>query len=155
MNVKDDRSARPADDKRGDRERYAELLQEVRVVIPGVQVLFAFLLTAPFSARFQDLDDLGRGLYGIAVVGTAMSMVALLAPTSYHRVARQARRDRLRSAVALTMIGMAVLAVTALIVVFVVMRFIFAADIATGVTAGLSVVIIGLWYLFPLFRARG
>ncbi len=42
------------------RERYRELLEELRTIIPGVQVLFAFLLTVPFSSRFADLDELGR-----------------------------------------------------------------------------------------------
>lgn len=154
MGDKGDGAAGRVESKERDRARYAELLQEVRVVIPGVQVLFAFLLTAPFSARFSDLDDLGRGLYGVAVVGAAASMVALLAPTSYHRVAREASRDRLRSAIALTMVGMATLAATVLIVVFVVMRFIFAADVAAAVTAGLAVVLVGLWYIFPLFRTH-
>lgn len=134
------------------RQRYQELLQELRVILPGVQVLFAFLLTAPFSSRFNELDELGRDLYGAALLGTALSMVMLLAPASYHRVARRASRDRLRTAVMLTVAGMATLAVSVLVVVFAVMRFIFEIDAALPVTVVLAVMIAGLWYLLPLLR---
>jgi len=147
----DDRS----DERDEARQRYQELLQELRVILPGVQVLFAFLLTAPFSARFNELDELGRDLYGVALLGTALSMVMLLAPASYNRVARRASRDRLRTAVMLTVAGMATLAVSVLVVVFVVMRFIFEVDAALPVTVVLSIMIAGLWYLLPLIRGAG
>lgn len=136
------------------RERYQELLQELRVILPGVQVLFAFLLTAPFSARFNELDELGRDLYGVALLGSALAMIVLMAPTSYHRVAQRASEDRLRSAIALTMTGMATLAVSVLLVVFVVLRFIFEAGAGLAVTVSLAVAIGLLWYLLPLVRGR-
>src|ERR671929_759999 len=63
-----------------------ELLQEVRVVQTGVQVLFAFLLTVPFSARFDEITDFQRGAYFAALVGTAAASVLLIAPTSVHRL---------------------------------------------------------------------
>src|SRR5680860_150888 len=109
-----------------ERERYRELLAELRTVLPGVQVLFAFLLTAPFSARFSALDALGRSGFAVALVSAALSTVLLLAPTSYHRVApRENRELRLRVAVALTVIGMLTLLVSIVAAVFVVTRFIF------------------------------
>jgi cation transport ATPase len=141
-----------ADERDEARQRYQELLQELRVILPGVQVLFAFLLTAPFSARFNELDELGRDLYGVALLGTALSMVMLLAPASFHRVAQRASSDRLRTAVMLTVAGMATLGVSVLVVVFVVMRFIFEVDAALPVTVVLALVIAGLWYLLPLLR---
>jgi Family of unknown function (DUF6328) len=63
-----------------------ELLQEVRVVQTGVQVLFAFLLTVPFSSRFDQITDFQRGAYFAALVGTAAASVLLIAPTSVHRI---------------------------------------------------------------------
>jgi len=63
-----------------------ELLQEVRVVQTGVQVLFAFLLTVPFSSRFDEITDFQRGAYFAALVGTAAASVLLIAPTSVHRL---------------------------------------------------------------------
>jgi hypothetical protein len=63
-----------------------ELLQELRVVQTGVQVLFAFLLTVPFSSRFEAITDFQRGAYFTALVGTAAASVLLIAPTSVHRI---------------------------------------------------------------------
>src|ERR671922_1942603 len=63
-----------------------EMLQEVRVVQTGVQVLFAFLLTVPFSARFDAITSFQRGAYFTALVGAAAASVLLIAPTALHRV---------------------------------------------------------------------
>src|ERR687885_477845 len=63
-----------------------ELLQEVRVVQTGVQVLFAFLLTVPFSNRFDQITGFQRGAYFAALVGTAAASVLLIAPTAVHRI---------------------------------------------------------------------
>src|SRR4051812_20776576 len=63
-----------------------ELLQEVRVVQTGVQVLFAFLLTAPLAARFGVLTRFQRYDYFATLLLTAAAAVLLIAPTAYHRV---------------------------------------------------------------------
>ena len=133
------------------RERYRELLEEFRTILPGVQVLFAFLLTAPFSQRFTELDEFGRGLYGVALTGAAVSMFVFLAPASFHRIAPpQTRRPRLRAAIALAVVGMFLLAVSVVVAVFVVMRFIFGSGLAAAVAIVLASVAALTWYLFPL-----
>ena len=135
------------------RQRYRELLEELRTILPGVQMLFAFLLTAPFSPRFSDLDPFGRRLYGIALVGTAVAAVIFLAPASYHRVApRQARHGRLRTGIRLMVAGMLVLGGSIVIAVFTVMRFIYGASLATLVAASLVGLMVVLWYVVPLLR---
>src|SRR4029079_13733831 len=63
-----------------------ELLQEVRVVQTGVQVLFAFLLTVPFSSRFDQITHFQRAAYFTALVGSAAASVLLIAPTAVHRI---------------------------------------------------------------------
>ncbi len=63
-----------------------ELLQEVRVALPGVQVLFAFLLTVPFSQGFAGLSTFERDAYFAVLALTALSTALLIAPTAYHRV---------------------------------------------------------------------
>ena len=136
------------------RERYRELLEELRVILPGVQVLFAFLLTAPFSGRFPELDPIGRRGYAVALVGAAFSTVLLLTPTSYHRIAPEGdRKSRLRTGVHSTVAGLASLAVAVIAAVFVVTRFVFDPDVAVVISVALSVAIVALWYLLP-FRAR-
>src|SRR5690349_10352145 len=63
-----------------------ELLGELRVAIPGVQVLFAFLLTVPFTQRFHQLPDRARDVYFAAVTFVACASILLMAPTVHHRV---------------------------------------------------------------------
>lgn len=144
------------DPQRGEsdeRLRYRELLEELRTILPGVQVLFAFLLTAPFSPRFTELDEFGRDLYATALVGTALAAVIFLAPASFHRVApRRARGDRLRTAIRLTVSGMLVLAVSIVVAVLAVMRFIFGGDVGTVTATFLAVAVAALWYVMPLLR---
>lgn len=135
------------------RARYRELLEEFRTILPGVQVLFAFLLTAPFSARFTEMDEFGRDLYGAALVGVALATFVFLAPTSFHRVApRRLRSDRLHTAILLTLVGMFLLAVSVLLALSAVMRFVFGADVAVITVAVLGVVLTMLWYVVPLYR---
>src|SRR4028118_2014927 len=64
----------------------AELLQELRVAITGVQVLFAFLLGLAFTQRFADLDAVSRTVYTVTLLATALATVLLIAPVSFHRL---------------------------------------------------------------------
>ena len=137
------------------RERYRELLEELRTILPGVQVLFAFLLTVPFSARFGQLDEFGRDLYSAALIGTTLSMILLLTPASYHRIApRQQRDQRVRTSVLLMMGGLVMLALSVLVAVFTVVRFVFTAATAIAVVLPGTVVLITLWFAIPLWRRR-
>lgn len=135
------------------RDRYRELLEEFRTILPGVQVLFAFLLTAPFSTRFTDLDEFGRDLYGVALVGAALTVITFLAPTSYHRVApRSARRKRLHTAIRLAVVGMLFLATSIMVAVAAVVRFVFGSGVAGAVVGGLTITLLMLWYVMPVYR---
>ena len=137
--------------EREERERYRELLEELRVVLPGVQVLFAFLLTAPFSARFAELDTIGRIGYFIALVSAALSTVMFMTPTSHHRLAPgQDRSRRVRMGVRVTLGGMATLAVAIAAALFVVTRFVFGSTEAGVLTAVLVCALGLLWYAIPI-----
>ena len=94
------------------RDRYYGLLQELRVILPGAQVLVAFLLTAPFAAGFPHLDSTNRFLFGVATVSGLLSVITLLTPTVFHRVAnRRYRSARLVWAVRCTMVGLVLLGI--------------------------------------------
>jgi hypothetical protein len=136
-----------------ERERYRELLEELRTILPGVQVLFAFLLIAPFSTRFGELDAFGRGLYSAALVGATLAMLVFLAPASNHRIHPRAERHaRVQSAIRFMVVGMLVLAASVLVVVFVVLRFIFDAGVAGAAVAPLTLTVLVLWYVLPTVR---
>ena len=146
---------RTEQEKEEQRERYQELLGELRTILPGVQVLFAFLLTVPFASRFEQVDDLGKKVFAFAILGAACSTVMFLTPAAFHRMApKRDRADRLRVGVALVVLGMALLAASTAAAVFVVVRFVFDSTPLGLVFAGVVTVAVGvLWYALP-FVAR-
>jgi hypothetical protein len=139
--------------ERLDRE-LVELLNELRVALPGVQVLFAFLLSIPFTERFAKLTDLQRDIYFAAFIATALSSVLLMTPTAYHRLRwRQYDKEHmLRLSNILAIIGIAFLAAAIALVVFVVTDLVFfgsAAAVATAIVTGTAV---SFWFIIPLTR---
>lgn len=144
------------DNEELERERYGELLQELRTVLPGVQVLFGFLLTVPFSNRFADLDDLGRDLYAATLIGVSLSTTALMTPAAYHRLAPdEDRSHRIQVAVRLTLCGIGLLAVSLSVAVFVVVRFAFESTRMGFLLGGIALVaFVALWLMMPLAQRR-
>lgn len=137
------------------RDRYDMLLQELRVLLPGVQVLTAFLLTAPFATRFTDLDDAGRSAYFIALISAMASIITLLTPTVFHRVAdRTARSARLTWGVRLMLVGVVLLAVSLTTSMWCIVRFGYSTTTATIVTAAFVAMFVGLWVALPLSVGR-
>lgn len=136
------------------RNRYYGLLQELRVVLPGVQVLMAFLLTAPFSSRFGDLDDLGVSLYLLALVSSTAATICCVAPTVYHRAGgRTSRSARLSWAIRLTRVGFVLLAVALMSSVLCVSRFVRGPGAAVWITAALGALLVVSWVVLPLLTA--
>ena len=71
-----------------------ELLNEIRVLLPGVQVLFAFLLTAPFAIGFDKVTDFQRNVYALSLFSALAAIACLVSPTTYHRIQwRQRDKD--------------------------------------------------------------
>jgi cation transport ATPase len=66
-----------------------ELLNELRVAMPGVQVLFGFLLAVPFQQRFQEVNGFQRDVYFVTLLASATATAFLIAPSAYHRIAFQ------------------------------------------------------------------
>jgi MFS family permease len=140
--------------KEEERQRYNELLGELRTIIPGVQVLFAFLLTAPFSSRFAEVDRVGKAVFTISLMAVAAAMMLLLGPAAYHRIAdQQDRRGRLHYGVGLKLAGMTLLALSISCAVFVVGRFIFNdTGMGTGLAAATAVTAGIIWYVVPVIQ---
>jgi Family of unknown function (DUF6328) len=142
--------------ERVDRE-LIELLNELRVVLPGVQVLFGFLLLLPFQQTFGQLGELERSVYFIAFLASAAASVLLIAPSTYHRVRfRDPDKERLvrhgnRFLLAGT-IGLGVaLAATAFLITDVMFGFIPGLVVAIGAV----VLVAAAWYVLPLRRKAG
>jgi hypothetical protein len=131
-----------------------ELLNELRVTLPGVQVLFAFLLIAPFSQGFDRVNDLQKYAYLAALVFTALGSALLIAPTPYHRI-RFRERDKeamLQFANRLAIGGTVCLALGISCALFFVTDFLFRSPVPSLVTALVAGTIALSWYGLPLFR---
>lgn len=149
----DDRDLRELNDRTDRKElrqRYYGLLQELRVVLPGVQVLVGFLLTVPFAQRFPELDEQGRIAYGISLICSLVSVICLLAPTVYHRVAsRTERTARLRWGIRMTVIGLVLLAIALVSGLWCVSRLVFGPTPAWLLTTPVAAIIVLLWFVLP------
>ena len=137
--------------ERLDRE-LMELLQELRVVLPGVQVLLAFLLIAPFQQRFAQLPGSLRNAYFASIACATMATALLIAPSAHHRLRwRAGEKDRLlRIANREAIWGTVFLAAAIVLAMYVVTNVLFATWIAV-LTAVVGVaVFVWLWYALPL-----
>jgi hypothetical protein len=131
-----------------------ELLNELRVTLPGVQVLFAFLLIAPFSQGFERVNDLQKYAYLAALTFAALGSAFLIAPTPYHRI-RFRDRDKeamLRIGNRLALGGTVCLAIGISCALFFVTDFLFRSPLPALLTAVVAGVIVTLWYALPLSR---
>src|SRR5213083_645818 len=143
-----------SEEQRRNRE-LIELLNELRVALPGVQVLFAFLLAVPFANGFPKLGATDRDVFFAAFIATALSTVLLIAPSSYHRL-RWRQHDKERMLVvsnALTIAGLACLALAITSTVFVITDFLFHRAWAATFTALIAAAFLALWYGLPLASA--
>jgi len=131
-----------------------ELLNEVRVALPGVQVLFAFLLTVPFASGWKKTTEVQQDVYVCAVVTAAVAAVFMIAPSSYHRLLfRQPHKEHmLFTSNKLLIIGMVFLAISISLCVFLVVDLVISIPWALALTAGVALLIVVLWYAMPLNR---
>src|SRR3954454_16675265 len=117
-----------------------ELLQELRVVLPGVQVLFAFLLTVPFQQGFQKATTFQTDVYGVTLLLTALASALLMAPSAYHRL--EFRQDDKKHIVFMSnkfsIVGFAVLAAAMTSAVLLVTAFLYSSTHAPVPTIGAS-----------------
>ena len=131
-----------------------ELLQELRVLGLGVQVLFGFLLSLPFTSQFRQLDGADRNLYLACLILAAVATALLLGPVAYHRlVFRQGMKERLGTTanvmaiLGLIAVGLAVSSAVLLVTGFV------AGYTTGGVIAGLVLLMFALlWFALPITR---
>ena len=133
-----------------------ELLNELRVALPGVQVLFAFLLGVPFAQRFAQLASYQKDIYFGTLICAAAASAFLIAPSAHHRVEfrLQDKKHIVMRANMYAIIGLGFLAFAMTGVVLLVTDFIFsplASVIATVLTALLFAL---LWYVIPYRRRR-
>lgn len=143
--------------ERIDRE-IIELLNELRVTLPGVQVLFAFLLILPFQAGFAEVTDIERGVYLVAFIATTIATILLIAPATYHRIQFRAG-DKLRMlfiANRLVLAGTLCLGVAVTAAVFLIGEVLLGDVAGWALALAVGVGLLATWYGLPLSsRLRG
>jgi len=151
-----DSTRRETENQRWDRN-LNELLTELRVALPGVQVLFAFLLIVPFNQGWTRMSQFDRKLYFGTLLCTALATVLLIAPTIHHRLLFRQHQKRflVLTANRLSEAGMTVLAIAMTSAVALVTHVEFRGTIATAVVSGVvALCFAGIWYAIPLERRR-
>jgi hypothetical protein len=144
---------RARDERKRDRQMI-ELLNELRVALPGVQILFAFLLTVPFSVRFEKLTLFQRDVYYLTLIATVLSTACLIAPSAAHRLRfhRGERAWLVESSNRMLIAGLVFLAVALFGSVLLITDLLFAGARVWIYTGAVGAVVVGLWFVRPLAR---
>ena len=134
-----------------------ELLNELRVALPGVQVLFAFLLAVPFAQGFTHTTDFQRALFFVVMSLTAVSLALLIAPSAWHRLRfRQQDKERiLQASNKMSIAGLGFLALAMTGAVMLIADFIYSPTLTIVSGAAAAIVYGLLWYVLPLMGPRG
>lgn len=144
---------RESEEERLDRN-LQELLGELRVALPGVQVLFAFLLVVPFNQRFADLTSGQERLYLITLMTAGFASALLIAPTAQHRITfrMQEKQYIVMTGNRLTLAGLGFLAVSMTGAIGLVIDVVFSATTAIVCAAMIAALFALLWYVLPAGR---
>lgn len=131
-----------------------ELLQELRVALPGVQVLFAFLLAVPFQQNFTKISEFEKKVYFATLLLTALSAALLIAPSAYHRITfRYQQKHRLVFiANRLAIAGLATLALAMTCAIMLITDVLFGTVTTIVTVAAALTVFVLLWAVLPLKR---
>lgn len=131
-----------------------EFLGELRVALPGVQVLFAFLLVVPFNQRFPDITNFQKSAYFVTLLFTAAAAMCLIAPTAQHRLEfrRQHKEQILMMANRLAIVGLGFLAIAMTGAIMLITDLLYGATTTIVVTIVVGLGFALLWYLVPVRR---
>ena len=132
----------------------SEMLQELRVALPGVQVLFAFLLAVPFQQGFEKITSFQKGAYFGTLVCTAISAVMLISPTAYHRITfrYQQKRQLVFYANRFSIVGLFFLALAMTGAIMLITDYLFGSTATILMTAATILVFGFFWFGLPLQR---
>jgi hypothetical protein len=150
----EDRGAQPGESPKARHDReLIELLNELRVALPGVQVLFGFLLAVPFASGWRRVNGFQKEVFFVAFLATGVASALLIAPSAYHRlrwrVEDKGRIVRISNRLAIA--GLFFLGVAVEASVLLVADYIFDLTTAIAATAVLGVVLAVLWYGLAAF----
>jgi fumarate reductase subunit C len=148
--------ASPRDESEEERldRNLAELLQELRIALPGVQVLFAFLLTVPFQGNFSEATDFQRNAYFVTLLLTTLSSALLIAPTAFHRLTfRLQMKDRLvKHGNRMTIAGLSALGLAMTSAIVLVTDFLYSTTMSIVAGTFAFSLFLLMWVAFPVLE---
>jgi hypothetical protein len=149
-----DEAARTEEEQKRLDRRMIELLNELRVALPGVQVLFGFLLIVPFSQGFAHVTAFQRDVYFAALMSAAVATALLIAPSAMHRILFQHREKEhiIGTGTKQLIAGLAFLALSMVTTILLIADVLFGTAMVVGATLFTIVVFGGLWGVLPLKR---
>jgi Family of unknown function (DUF6328) len=132
----------------------SELLQELRVALPGVQVLFAFLLAVPFQQNFTEISSFEKKVYFATLLCTAISAALLISPSAYHRLTfhLQQKRELVSISNRLAIAGLAFLALAMTGAIMLITDVLFGGVATVVFSLAAATMFAVLWGLLPLRR---
>jgi hypothetical protein len=144
---------RESEEERADRN-LRELLEELRVALPGVQVLFAFLLTVPFAQRFATVTPFQQKVYFATLLCAAAASLFLIAPSAHHRVQfrQQDKAHIVIVASRLAIVGLAALALAMVGVLMLITDLLYSSRATVIVVAVAASLFALLWFVYPVVR---
>jgi hypothetical protein len=144
----------PDAEQERENRRMIELLNELRVALTGVQIMFAFLLTVPFTQRFSRVTNFQRYDYFVTLLCAAAASALLIAPTAQHRILfrRHQKHELVLLGNRLTIVGLGFLAIAMTGVILLITDILFTTATVIAVTATVATMFATLWYLIPLGR---
>jgi len=147
-------SGRPETDSERVDRNLSELLSELRVALPGVQVLFAFLLVVPFSAGFADVTSFQKQVYFGTLLCAAAASVCLIAPTVHHRIEfrHQDKEHIVLVSNRLSIVGLTFLSVAMTGAILLVTDVLFGGVTTAVATGVVALVFAVLWFALPISR---
>jgi membrane-bound acyltransferase YfiQ involved in biofilm formation len=148
------REERSEDEQERLNRQMMELLNELRVAMPGVQVLFGFLLTVPFQQRCRDVTQFQETVYFATLIAAAVATAFLIAPSAYHRVTFEAQEkpNIIHIGTAQMLVGLAALAFAMNGAVLLVTDVLFEAGTVTVTIALLATLYVTLWFGLGIVR---
>mgnify|MGYP003383235613 CR=1 FL=1 len=139
-----------------DPDDLAELLEETRILLPGSEVLVAFLISLPFTNQFAELTNVQRGVYLATFFSALAALICFVMPAAYHRLARPIRKKGAFKILAnrLLIVGLIPLSFSLPLATYLVTSLAATDMIALVVSAVVALLIGALWWLLPLVRAH-
>lgn len=137
-------------------EKFDDLLQEIRVLLSGSQVLTAFLVILPFNAGFTHLNTFERGVYAATFLTALLSLILFATPAAQHRLnwPLPDRPSFKRFSNRMVIAGLLPLSLSLILATHLVLTEVVKASWTNWMTGGVAVIIAALWWIVPLLQRR-